>query len=161
MATWPDRRDKESYIGKTAEMSGKFCGLQGVLACSANRSGDFYKRQSRQNDRQARIFSWSGFHPNLSWSHYRALVCVENDNARTFYEVRCGKAHLAALKVGETPARYDVATPLMRFSTACKVGKATLTHPLALRSASPTPDPYRAGTQRERIAPSHFCLLRT
>ena len=33
------------------------------------------------------------FHPNLSWSHYRALMRVENKNARDFYEieaVRCG-----------------------------------------------------------------------
>jgi len=28
----------------------------------------------------------SGFHPNLSWSHYRALMRVENDAARKFYE---------------------------------------------------------------------------
>lgn len=34
-----------------------------------------------------------GFHPNLSWSHYRALMRVENENARDFYEMeaaRCG-----------------------------------------------------------------------
>lgn len=33
------------------------------------------------------------FHPNLSWSHYRALMRVESENARDFYEtesVRCG-----------------------------------------------------------------------
>ncbi len=33
------------------------------------------------------------FHPNLTWSHYRALMRVENENARDFYEtesVRCG-----------------------------------------------------------------------
>lgn len=33
------------------------------------------------------------FHPNLSWSHYRALMRVENKNARDFYEtesVGCG-----------------------------------------------------------------------
>lgn len=28
----------------------------------------------------------SGFHPNLSWSHYRALMRVENIAARQFYE---------------------------------------------------------------------------
>lgn len=28
----------------------------------------------------------SGFHPNLSWSHYRALMRVENNAARQFYE---------------------------------------------------------------------------
>lgn len=30
--------------------------------------------------------SSSGFHPNLSWSHYRALMRVENNAARQFYE---------------------------------------------------------------------------
>ncbi|MCY4211897.1 MAG: PDDEXK nuclease domain-containing protein [Gammaproteobacteria bacterium] len=30
--------------------------------------------------------SATGFHPNLSWSHYRALMRVENDEARQFYE---------------------------------------------------------------------------
>lgn len=29
------------------------------------------------------------FHPNLTWSHYRALMRVENENARKFYETEC------------------------------------------------------------------------
>jgi predicted nuclease of restriction endonuclease-like (RecB) superfamily len=35
----------------------------------------------------------SGFHPNLTWSHYRALMRVEKEKARQFYEeeaVACG-----------------------------------------------------------------------
>ncbi|MFH0799655.1 MAG: PDDEXK nuclease domain-containing protein, partial [Pseudomonadota bacterium] len=35
----------------------------------------------------------ASFHPNLSWSHYRALMRVENEKARDFYEtesVHCG-----------------------------------------------------------------------
>lgn len=35
----------------------------------------------------------NAFHPNLSWSHYRALMRVENEKARDFYEteaLRCG-----------------------------------------------------------------------
>lgn len=32
------------------------------------------------------IESAAGFHPDLSWSHYRALMRVENDEARQFYE---------------------------------------------------------------------------
>ncbi len=32
------------------------------------------------------------FHPNLSWSHYRALMRVQNDEARDFYEVESIKA---------------------------------------------------------------------
>jgi hypothetical protein len=31
--------------------------------------------------------SRQGFHPNLSWSHYRALMRVENIHARAFYEI--------------------------------------------------------------------------
>ncbi len=32
------------------------------------------------------VKSESGFHPDLSWSHYRALMRVENDEAQRFYE---------------------------------------------------------------------------
>ena len=28
-----------------------------------------------------------GFHPQLGWSHYRALMRVENEQARSFYEI--------------------------------------------------------------------------
>lgn len=34
-----------------------------------------------------------GFHPNLSWSHYRALMRIKNEEARSFYEqesIECG-----------------------------------------------------------------------
>ena len=33
----------------------------------------------------------SDFHPNLSWSHYRVLMHVENDYARKFYEQEAGR----------------------------------------------------------------------
>ena len=33
----------------------------------------------------------SGFHPNLSWSHYRALMRVSNDDARLFYELEAAE----------------------------------------------------------------------
>ena len=32
------------------------------------------------------VESATGFHPDLSWSHYRALMRVENEDARQFYE---------------------------------------------------------------------------
>jgi len=32
-----------------------------------------------------------GFHPDLGWSHYRALMRVENENARAFYEVEAAR----------------------------------------------------------------------
>lgn len=34
----------------------------------------------------------TGFHPDLSWSHYRALMRVEKDEARRFYEREAVKA---------------------------------------------------------------------
>ena len=36
--------------------------------------------------------SEAGFHPNLSWSHYRALMRVEKPEARHFYEQEAGLA---------------------------------------------------------------------
>lgn len=35
----------------------------------------------------------SGFHPNLSWSHYRALMRVDNADARQFYEIEAVRAN--------------------------------------------------------------------
>ena len=35
--------------------------------------------------------SYQGFHPDLSWSHYRALMRVENEDARSFYEVEAAE----------------------------------------------------------------------
>ena len=32
-----------------------------------------------------------GFHPDLSWSHYRALMWVENAQARSFYEIEAAR----------------------------------------------------------------------
>ena len=34
-----------------------------------------------------------GFHPNLSWSHYRALMKVDDADARTFYEAEAVRAN--------------------------------------------------------------------
>ena len=35
----------------------------------------------------------TGFHPDLSWSHYRALMRVENEEARQFYEQEAARNH--------------------------------------------------------------------
>ncbi|MEA1865339.1 MAG: DUF1016 N-terminal domain-containing protein, partial [Euryarchaeota archaeon] len=35
--------------------------------------------------------SLQGFHPDLSWSHYRALIRVENEHARLFYELEVAR----------------------------------------------------------------------
>jgi len=45
------------------------------------------KRKTQQD------LSLKGFHPNLSWSHYRALMRVDKEKARDFYEIEavaCG-----------------------------------------------------------------------
>ena len=34
--------------------------------------------------------SAEGFHPALGWSHYRALMCVEDQQVRSFYEIESG-----------------------------------------------------------------------
>ena len=51
----------------------------------------------------------SGFHPNLSWSHYRALMRVENNAARQFYEVatKLCRAIPAMRKLFPTPQGFS------------------------------------------------------
>ncbi|MGL1890619.1 MAG: PDDEXK nuclease domain-containing protein [Spirochaetaceae bacterium] len=49
----------------------------------------FYKTYS--NDKRIRHPLGDEFKPNLSWSHYRNLIKVDNDNARSFYEVETSK----------------------------------------------------------------------
>ena len=39
------------------------------------------------------VESATGFHPDLSWSHYRALMRVENEEARQFYEQETARNH--------------------------------------------------------------------
>ena len=39
------------------------------------------------------VESTTGFHPDLSWSHYRALMRVENEEARQFYEQETVRNH--------------------------------------------------------------------
>jgi len=49
--------------------------------------GTLEKRKTQQG------LSLKGFHPNLSWSHYRALMRVDKKKARDFYEIEavaCG-----------------------------------------------------------------------
>jgi predicted nuclease of restriction endonuclease-like (RecB) superfamily len=38
----------------------------------------------------------AGFHPNLSWSHYRALMRVSDSEARSFYEAEAVRANCHA-----------------------------------------------------------------
>ena len=43
--------------------------------------------------RPTSVESANGFHPDLSWSHYRALMRVENEEARQFYEQEAARNH--------------------------------------------------------------------
>ena len=51
-------------------------------------SGDLPPKQHSMD-----VKSTMGFHPDLSWSHYRALMRVENENARQFYEQEAARSH--------------------------------------------------------------------
>lgn len=61
----------------------------------------------------------TSFHPNLGWSHYRALMRVENPAARRFYEdeaanagwsVREVRREMAALGFDDSPVAAAAAT---------------------------------------------------
>ena len=46
-----------------------------------------------QKQRPTGVESATGFNPDLSWSHYRALMRVENEEARQFYEQQTARNH--------------------------------------------------------------------
>ncbi len=45
------------------------------------------------------VKSATGFNPKLSWSHYRALMRVENEEARQFYEQEAARSHWTKLQL--------------------------------------------------------------
>lgn len=53
---------------------------------SVSEEGRSKDDESMQKQPPMDVKSASGFHPDLSWSHYRALMRVENEEARQFYE---------------------------------------------------------------------------
>ncbi len=55
-------------------------------AGSASEEGRPMGGEAIQKQHPTGIESTQGFHPDLSWSHYRALMRVENEEARQFYE---------------------------------------------------------------------------
>ena len=53
-----------------------------------------------------------GFSPNLGWSHYRALMNIENRNERLFYEIETEKRIGTERKFHDVlPGRWDVYSP--------------------------------------------------
>ena len=65
------RQEILSPVGKELDNSGRFKPPNGELKSKQYSTG---------------TESVTGFHPDLSWSHYRALMRVENEEARQFYE---------------------------------------------------------------------------
>jgi hypothetical protein len=82
------------------------------------------------------------FHPQLSWSHYRAIMRVEKPHAREFYENECGVAGWTKRELERQihSLYYDSPNhrPLLRAS-----GK-----PATLRLQIPPPSPHRGRTRR-------------
>ena len=54
------------------------------ISQNGHRAGDVFKRMELAVKKNARL---KGFSALLSWSHYRALLRVENDSERMFYEI--------------------------------------------------------------------------
>lgn len=75
----PAGRESDSFIGKAAILSPLGSELETAdLSAAKNRQmGEEYLE---------------GFHPNLGWSHYRALMRVEKPEARQFYEQEAVRA---------------------------------------------------------------------
>ena len=72
------RQEILSPVGKELDNSGRFKPPNGELKSKQYPTG---------------TESATGFHPDLSWSHYRALMRVENEEARQFYEQEAVRNH--------------------------------------------------------------------
>ena len=55
--------------------------------------------KSMQKQHPTGVETTQGFHPDLSWSHYRALMRVENEEARQFYEQETARNHWNKLQL--------------------------------------------------------------
>ena len=55
--------------------------------------------KSMQKQHPTGVERTQGFHPDLSWSHYRALMRVENEEARQFYEQETARNHWNKLQL--------------------------------------------------------------
>ena len=83
VSLWNMRKFYQTYIGRAA----------GILAPSGRefRQREILSPMGRElgksgNPHPTGVESVTGFHPDLSWSHYRTLMRVENEEARQFYE---------------------------------------------------------------------------
>ena len=91
---WNMRKFYQTYNGRAAAIlspSGRELGRQEILSPMGrelDNSGKLHPRDGELTPKQhpMGVESATGFHPDLSWSHYRALMRVENEEARQFYE---------------------------------------------------------------------------
>lgn len=72
-------------------------GTQLIQELSKQMTADFGKGFDARNLRYMRQFylcfsNWNALRSELSWTHYRLLMKVENENARQFYLEECAKA---------------------------------------------------------------------
>lgn len=77
-----------TYKGRVPEIRHPSGGEFAVSQKSRPKGGE-----STQKRHPAGGESEHGFHPNLSWSQYRALMRVENEEARLFYECEVVRKH--------------------------------------------------------------------
>ena len=83
VSLWNMRKFYQMYIGRAAailSLSGRESRQQKILSPVGRELG------KSGNPHPTGVESATGFHPDLSWSHYRALMRVENEEARQFYE---------------------------------------------------------------------------
>ena len=94
VSLWNMRKFYQTYVDRAAKVLsplGRELGGQGILSPMGRELDKSRKLRPRDGELAARkrpkaVESATGFHPDLSWSHYRALMRVENDEARQFYE---------------------------------------------------------------------------
>ena len=88
LSLWNMRKFYQTYSDRTSEILsplGKDLRRQGILSPAGKELGSSGKHYPTG------VVSAVGFHPDLSWSHYRALMRVENDEARQFYELEAAR----------------------------------------------------------------------
>ena len=101
VSLWNMRKFYQTYIGRSATIlspSGREFRQQKILSPMGrelSKSGKLYPQDGESTPKQhpTGVESATGFHPDLSWSHYRILMRVENEEARQFYEHEAARNH--------------------------------------------------------------------
>ena len=101
LSLWNMRKFYQIYSGRAATIlspSGKEFRRQEILSPlgkELDNSGRFKPPNGELKSKRYPMGTESstGFHPYLSWSHYRALMRVENEEARQFYEQEAVRNH--------------------------------------------------------------------